>query len=165
VKHGSCLKELGWLRLHVHCLPTAHKLLNASWSRCYLCRGNPSYLLTESDRIIDWLASKQTEEIISTKKLAEKYHNIQGTWYSKSRLEKEGAIENHDLDCSPFFDHQYIKKFLPIVSIKLDIFLAYLAFVHTVEFPHRGVESTLRSRVHQIFEMSSLMHFMLRGGM
>jgi hypothetical protein len=30
------------------------------------------------------------------------------------------------------------------VSIKLDIFLAYLAFVHTVEFPHRGVESTLR---------------------
>jgi hypothetical protein len=150
----SKFKELGWLkarnrlRLVVKACSLfahgRHKLLNASWSRCYLCRGNPSYLLTESDRIIDWLASKQTEEIIPPKKLAEKYHNIQGTWYSKSRLEKEGAIEIHDLDCSPFFDHQHIKKFLPIVSIKLDIFLAYLAFVHTVEFPHRGVESTLR---------------------
>jgi hypothetical protein len=80
-------KELGWLRarnrlrlvvktcsLFAH---GRHKLFNASWRQCYLCRSNPSYLLTESDRIINWVASKQTEEIISPKKLAEKYHNIQ----------------------------------------------------------------------------------------
>ena len=48
------------------------------------------------------------------------------------------------MDCSPFFDHQNIKKFLPIVFVKLDIFRSYLMFIHMKEFPHMGIESTLQ---------------------
>ena len=121
-----------------------HKLASASWLRCYKCRGDPTFLMTEVDRLINQVASRQTELIITKKKLEEKYHLKQEIWYSKSRLEKEGATEIQDLDCSPFFDHQHIKKFLPIVFVKLDIFHSYLMFIHMKEFPHMGVESTLR---------------------
>jgi competence transcription factor ComK len=147
-------KELGWqrafnkLRLVLKACNIfkhgRHKLINASWSRCYLCRGDQSFLLIETDRVINWAASRQTEVYIPKKRLDSKFHLIENTWYSKSRLEKEGPMETKDLDCSPFFDHQHIKKLLPIVFVKLDIFKSYLAFIHMVEFPHMGVESTLR---------------------
>ena len=50
----------------------------------------------------------------------------------------------------------YIKKFLPIVFLKLDIFQAYLAFVHTVEFPHRGVESTLHKFKERFYPLGNI---------
>ena len=72
-------------------------------------------------------------------------------WYSISRLEKEGATEIQDLDCSPFFNHQHIKKFLPNIFVKLDIFRFYLMYNHNKEFlEHAWGESTLR-RIQECF--------------
>ena len=58
-----------------------HKLASASWLRCYKCRGDPSFLMTEVDRLINQVASRQTEFIIKKKKLEEKYHLKQEIWY------------------------------------------------------------------------------------
>ena len=75
----------------------------------------------------------------------------QEMWYSISRLEKEGATEIQDLDCSPFFNHQHIKKFLPNIFVKLDIFRFYLMYNHNKEFlEHAWGESTLR-RIQECF--------------
>ena len=147
-------KELGWqrarnrLRLVLKACAIfkhgRHELANASWSQCYLCRNDTSYLLAETDRVIDWAASRQTQAIFTKQKLEERFHLSREIWYSRSRLVKEGAIESLDLDCSPFFDHQHIKKLLPIVFTSLDIFHSYLAFIHDKLFPHMGVENTLR---------------------
>ena len=133
-----------------------HELISVSGIRCYKCRGNPTFLMTEVDRLINQVASRQTELVFTKKKLEEKYHLKQDIWYSKSRLEKEGATEIQDLDCSPFFDHLHIKKFLPIVFVKLDIFRSYLMFIHMKEFPHMGIESTLRRIKGRFFPVGNV---------
>jgi hypothetical protein len=147
-------KELGWhrarnrLKLVLKACAIfkhgRHTLINASWSQCYLCRGDESYLMAETDRMIDRAASRQTQDVFPKQKLEERFHLRQEIWYSQSRLVKEGAVESMNLDCSPFFDHQHIKKLLPIVFTSLDIFRSYLAFIHDRLFPHMGVEKTLR---------------------
>ena len=134
---------------------SSHITANASWIDCHLCRRDPSMLQSTTDEAINWAASSQTETIIPQKVLNAKFHKIGNIWYSKSRLEKIGPVEIQDLDCSPFFDHQHLKKFLPIVFVKLDIFRSYLAFIHNVQFPHMGVENTLRRIKERFFPVGN----------
>ena len=147
-------RELGWhrarkrLRLVVKACAIfrhrLHRLQQASWRDCYLCRGHHSYLESATDYAINRNASRLTELYVPRTKLAERFRLHNEVWLSQSRLEKEGEIDCRDLDCLPFFDHQNIKKLLPVVHCSLDLFHSYLAFVHNTLLPHMGVENTLR---------------------
>ena len=126
-----------------------HQATNACWRNCHICRDDPSMLQKATDRIIDIAASKETE-LNTPFKMSTRFHMMDNVWYSKSRLEKEGAIETQDLDCSPFFDNQHLKKLLPVVLVKSETFYSFMAFIHFEDLPHRGVETTLR-RIRERF--------------
>lgn len=127
-----------------------HRAHLSSGRFCFKCRVTPSLLNQRTDFIINKNASEEAEAKLTFKTLNAKHHLHNGVWYSSSRLIKEGQIETKDLDCVPFFDSQNIKKLLPVVLVQSEIFHSYLAFVHLVEMPHRGVESTFR-RIRERF--------------
>ena len=128
---------------------------------CHLCSKDNSVLEREADQAIDVHASILTERIIPKSKLAEKFRLSGKVWLSQSRLEKEGEVECQDLDCLPFFDHQSIKRLLPIVHVSLDTLHSYLALVHEQLLPHMGVEATLRTiceRFHPVGNARAAIH-------
>jgi hypothetical protein len=147
-------KELGWeravnlLRLVLKACTifkhARHGSPDSMCGKCYLCQRSTSYLLIEVNHLIDWMASRHLESACPQKRLAERFHKVQGVWYSKSRLEKEGPIETQDIDCTPFFDHAHIKKMLPVLPVASPAFESYLHYIHTKELPHMGVEATLK---------------------
>jgi hypothetical protein len=121
-----------------------HGSPDSTCGKCYLCQRSTSYLLVEVNHITDWMASRHLVSTFPQKRLADKFHKIQGVWYSKSRLEKEGLIDTQDIDYSPFFGHVHIKKMLPVLPVASPIFESYLHYIHTKELPHVGVEATLK---------------------
>ena len=138
-----------------------HTLHQNNMAECHLCSKDNSVLEREADQAIDVHASILTERIIPKNKLAEKFRLSGNVWLSQSRLEKEGEVKCQDLDCIPFFDHQSIRRLLPIVNVSLDIFHSYLAFVHEQLLPHMGVEATLRTiceRFHPVGNARAAIH-------
>jgi hypothetical protein len=73
-----------------------------------------------------------------------------GIWYATQRLQKEGSPDVHDLDFQFFYDAVSIRKLLPVLMVKSDLFHALLLYIHFVELPHAGVEVTL-ARLKQRF--------------
>ena len=78
--------ELGWERArnrmrlvfkacHIFA-HSRHKLASASCIRCYKCRGDPTFLMTEVERLINQVASRQTEIVITKKKLEKKWTSL-----------------------------------------------------------------------------------------
>ena len=152
--------EVGWVRawnrltlvvkacaIFKHGLHRKEKYESA---HCPICTGDPLVLYKIVSNCIYVAASDQTEKALSTKKMNETYHKKDGVWLASSRLEKEGAVEVTDLDCTPFFDSMHIQKLLPVMLVASETFHAYLIFIHFVEFQHMGVENTLR-RIMQRF--------------
>ena len=154
-KLGLVLQACAIFRHHLH------TLYQNNIAECHLCSEDASVLEHAVDQAIDLHASLLTERIIPKNKLAERFRLSGEIWLSQSRLEKEGEVECQDLDCIPFFDHQNIKRLLPIIHVSLDLFQSYLVLIHEHLLPHMGVEATLRAigeRFHPVGNVRAVIH-------
>jgi len=156
-------REAGWVRAwrRLKVFLTAvdrfrhllHTRRNHQDPSCDLCNPGVSPVSDRVDLLIDQAASKEAEREITDRGMDRQFVSKDKVWYSYSRLEKEDAPDQTDLDCSPFIDSPNIKRLLPIVLTSSAIFHSFLAFIHLVDLPHRGVEVTfkrLRERFHPI---------------
>jgi hypothetical protein len=101
-------------------------------------------------RFIEESASQEAELNLGKAKLGKDFVACKGTWYSTTRLDKEGLPEVRDIDTKVFFDRVSIRKTLPIVMVESPLFRSYLRYVHDREMVHPGVEPTLK-RIRETF--------------
>jgi hypothetical protein len=118
---------------------------------CPVCKGT---LRAEVSRMVSSTlqvaASAEAEAALGSSKLSKQCTKSRGIWYTSRRLEKEGLMDVADLDFDPFYDGVTIKKVLPIMLVKSELFYSLLNHVHFRELPHAGVEPTL-ARIRQAF--------------
>ena len=127
-----------------------HERKQESSVSCQYCNPSAPSRKARANLIVDRAVSRQAEAWNTEKSMSLQFQKKEGIWLSWSRLEKEGLTETRDLDCSPFFDHQSVKKILPVVLVGSEVFHSFLVFTHLVDLPHRGVEATLR-RIRERF--------------
>jgi hypothetical protein len=118
---------------------------------CAACNGHLTTRVNElADMIIQRTASAQATHSVGPRTMSKQFTKEGHVWYASQRLQKEGALETHDLDFSCFYDCASIKKVLPVILVKSPLFHSLLLHVHFKELPHAGVEVTL-ARMKQRF--------------
>jgi Pao retrotransposon peptidase len=118
---------------------------------CAACSNNlDARVVFLADAIISRTASSEVSRSIGPRQMEKQFTREGDVWYASQRLEKEGAITTRDLDFTCFYDSISIKKVLPVILVKSDLFHSLLLHIHFVELPHAGVEVTL-ARVKQRF--------------
>ena len=118
---------------------------------CYVCSGQEEQESRKRAlRLVTLTASAQAERALGMLKLQKQCTLRGGIWYSSSRLEKEGLLDQADLDFQAFFDSVSIKKVLPVMLVDSKLFRSLVLHIHFKELPHQGVEATL-ARIKQTF--------------
>jgi hypothetical protein len=95
------------------------------------------------DTAIQSTASTEATQALGLNSMEKQFVQKDGIWYATQRLQKEGSPDVHDLDFQFFYDAVSIRKLLPVLMVKSDLFHALLLYIHFVELPHAGVEVTL----------------------
>jgi hypothetical protein len=143
--------HLGWLRafrrLKTVCkavILLRHRRHCEKVSQCPVC--TDSLHASAQDlalQTITLAASAEAERMLGKTKMSQLYTCQDGIWVSTQRLEKEGLLEKVDLDFTPFYDGVSIKKVIPVILVRSQLFHALLLHLHYRELPHAGVEATL----------------------
>jgi hypothetical protein len=103
-----------------------------------------------AEHAISKVASVEVERSLGKGSVEKQFTLSSGVWYATQRLHKEGLLDSKDLDFSPFYDGVSIKKVVPVILVKSELFHSLLLYIHFVELPHAGVEATL-ARMRQKF--------------
>ena len=154
-------ERLGWersLRVTTNVIAFIEKLRHKLHQRKKIIREGCSFCTTQPEARLEWLtmrfleksASREAETNLGKAKLQQSYTFKDDTWFSHTRLEKDGEVEVKDIDATLFFDHVSIRKTLPIVMINSPLFKALLRFVHDRQMVHPGVEQSLK-RIRETF--------------
>ncbi len=112
---------------------------------CCMCTTDPSIGLAL--RQVMRVASRQAEAAEGKQMLDKEYTHKDGLWFCSNRLNKEGCLDNADVDAAPFFDSPELQKVVPIVMVRSCIFQSYMWYVHDRLLNHPRVELTLREVV------------------
>jgi hypothetical protein len=152
--------DLGWSRAYnrlklvvkalILILHRRHDPSAAPEGKCSACRGNLSDEITQrADAAVFQAASNEVAKALGARAMEKQFMLNANIWYASQRLQKEGGMEVvQDLDFKCFYDSVSIKKVLPLVLVKSEIFYALMLHVHFVELPHARVEVTL-ARIKQ----------------
>jgi hypothetical protein len=151
--------HLGWSRAYnrlklvvkalILILHRRHDPSSAPVGTCSACRGNLGDEITQrADAAVFRTASSEVAKALGPRVMEKQFTLNAGIWYASQRLQKEGGLEVQDLDFKCFYDSVSIKKVVPLVLVKSEIFHALMLHVHFVELPHAGVEVTL-ARIKQ----------------
>jgi hypothetical protein len=128
-----------------------HQKAKQNRDECCMCTIVPdARLKAKAQDLVERAASREAELNIGRPKLSKDYTLRGETWYSHTRLQKEGLPEVKDIDASVFFDEISIRSVLPILMIESPLFKSLLKYTHDKEMAHPGVEPTLK-RIRESF--------------
>jgi hypothetical protein len=129
----------------------AHVRRSETRPDCPVCTGALTQRVTEmAEHAISKVASAEVERSLGKGSVEKQFTLSSGVWYATQRLHKEGLLDSKDLDFSPFYDGVSIRKVVPVILVKSELFHSLLLYIHFVELPHAGVEATL-ARMRQKF--------------